>query len=128
MAKKKKKSAKKVKRPIRTPRKKTSVKKVIRRVPLKRKAPERKEERDDTAEIIKMLGGDVQRFSGKTVLLSGGAGFLGRQITALVKRLNAEVLSAPCTLFPSTTLLPATRRRIRKLVSATRTSSPSGPT
>ena len=53
---------------------------------------------DDTAEIIAMLGGDVQRFSGKTVLLSGGAGFLGRHITALVKRLNAEVLSAPCTL------------------------------
>ncbi len=53
---------------------------------------------DDTAEIIRKLGKDVHRFSGKTVLLSGGAGFLGRHITALVKRLNAEVLSEPCTL------------------------------
>lgn len=53
---------------------------------------------DDTAEIIKKLGKDVHRFSGKTVLLSGGAGFLGRHITALIKRLNAEVLAEPCTL------------------------------
>lgn len=53
---------------------------------------------DDTAEIIRLLGSDVERFAGKTVLLSGGAGFLGRHITALIKRLNAEVLSAPCTL------------------------------
>ena len=61
-------------------------------------APVQEKKRDDTAEIIGMLGDDVQRFSGKTVLLSGGAGFLGRHITALIKRLNAEVLSAPCTL------------------------------
>lgn len=53
---------------------------------------------DDTAEIITKLGRDVHRFSGKTVLLSGGAGFLGRHITALVKRLNADVLEKPCTL------------------------------
>ena len=53
---------------------------------------------DDTAEIIRKLGKDVHRFSGKTVLLSGGAGFLGRHITALMKRLNAEVLAEPCTL------------------------------
>ena len=58
----------------------------------------RREPIDDTAEIIKKLGRDVSRFSGKTILLSGGAGFLGRHITALIKRLNAEVLEEPCTL------------------------------
>lgn len=53
---------------------------------------------DDTAEIIRKLGKDVHRFSGKTILLTGGAGFLGRHITSLIKRLNAEVLEKPCTL------------------------------
>lgn len=64
----------------------------------KRQAPVHEKKRDDVAEMIEMLGRDVERFAGKTVLLSGGAGFLGRHITALIKRLNAEVLSAPCTL------------------------------
>lgn len=55
--------------------------------------------RDDVAEIIQNLGRDVHRFAGKTVLVSGGAGFLGRHITALIKRLNTEILTEnPCTL------------------------------
>lgn len=53
---------------------------------------------DDTGEIVRKLGKDAQRFSGKTILLTGGAGFLGRHITTLIRRLNEEVLKEPCTL------------------------------
>jgi UDP-glucuronate decarboxylase len=51
---------------------------------------------DDIGEMIEGLGNDVQRFAGKTVLISGGAGFLGRHFVSLFRRLNKEVLSAPC--------------------------------
>ena len=43
-----------------------------------------------------MIGEDVHRFAGKTVLISGGAGFLGRHFIAFFERLNSDVLSKPC--------------------------------
>jgi UDP-glucuronate decarboxylase len=51
---------------------------------------------DDVQDIIENLGADVHRFSGKTILLSGGAGFLGRHFIAVFRRLNKDVLTKPC--------------------------------
>jgi UDP-glucuronate decarboxylase len=51
---------------------------------------------DDIKAIVENLGADAHRFSGKTVLLSGGAGFLGRHFIAVFRRLNQEVLAKPC--------------------------------
>jgi UDP-glucuronate decarboxylase len=51
---------------------------------------------DDTKDIIDNLGADAHRFAGKTILLSGGAGFLGRHFIAVFRRLNKEVLARPC--------------------------------
>ena len=51
---------------------------------------------DDVKDIIDNLGADAHRFSGKTVLLSGGAGFLGRHFIAVFRRLNKDVLAKPC--------------------------------
>lgn len=51
---------------------------------------------DDLDEIIEGLGEEVERFAGKTVLIAGGAGFLGRHFVALFRRLNSNVLSRPC--------------------------------
>jgi len=51
---------------------------------------------DDVQEIIDRLGSDVQRFSGKTILLSGGAGFLGRHFVSVFRRLNRGILAKPC--------------------------------
>ena len=51
---------------------------------------------DDIAEVIAGLGKNVQRFAGKTLLISGGAGFLGRHFIAFFRRLNSDVLSTPC--------------------------------
>lgn len=52
--------------------------------------------RDDLKKIVETLGPDAHRFSGKTVLLSGGAGFLGRHFIALFRYLNKELLAEPC--------------------------------
>jgi UDP-glucuronate decarboxylase len=51
---------------------------------------------DDVATIIEDLGSEANRFSGKTILLAGGAGFLGRHFVSVFRRLNKEVLSKPC--------------------------------
>jgi UDP-glucuronate decarboxylase len=53
---------------------------------------------DDVKDIVDNLGADAHHFSGKTVLLSGGAGFLGRHFIAVFRRLNKEVLSRPCKI------------------------------
>jgi len=51
---------------------------------------------DDEKKIVENLGSDAHRFSGKTILLSGGAGFLGRHFIAVFRRLNKDVLAKPC--------------------------------
>src|SRR6185503_6687724 len=51
---------------------------------------------DDVQTIIENLGVDAHRFSGKTILLSGGAGFLGRHFIDVFRRLNKGILAKPC--------------------------------
>ncbi|OBK43394.1 NAD-dependent epimerase/dehydratase family protein [Mycobacterium sp. 1081908.1] len=51
--------------------------------------------RRDTEAIIQGLGADAHRLSGKTVLLSGGAGFLGKHFLRVFKRLNDTILEEP---------------------------------
>jgi UDP-glucuronate decarboxylase len=50
----------------------------------------------DVAEIAARLGARARKLSGKTVLIAGGAGFLGSYIVAVLERLNRTVLSKPC--------------------------------
>ena len=51
--------------------------------------------RSDIAEISARLRVNAQALSGKTVLLTGGRGFLGRYFTAIFAALNADVLEKP---------------------------------
>jgi UDP-glucuronate decarboxylase len=51
---------------------------------------------DDIRKTIEMIGEDAQRFAGKTILISGGAGFLGRHFVELFQHLNRDILSQPC--------------------------------
>ena len=53
---------------------------------------------DDVAQIADSVGDIAEDFAGKTVLLGGGRGFLGRYFTAVFDHLNRERLSRPCTL------------------------------
>lgn len=50
---------------------------------------------DDYADIVAALGGDNQAFAGKTVLLTGSQGFLGRLYQAYFAYLNEHVLEEP---------------------------------
>ena len=50
----------------------------------------------DVADITENLGGLVHRFAGKTVLIAGGGGFLGRHFLTVFAHLNKHILSTPC--------------------------------
>lgn len=50
----------------------------------------------DIDTIINSLGQSVKTFQGKTLLISGSAGFLGSYIMAVLERLNQKVFKKPC--------------------------------
>lgn len=52
----------------------------------------------DLDEVVARLGEGARGFEGKTVLLSGAGGFLGRNFTAIFARLNRDLLNTPCRL------------------------------
>lgn len=52
--------------------------------------------REDIQTIAKNLGKEALRFEGKTILLSGGAGFLGKYFVSLFGYLNDHVFKIPC--------------------------------
>lgn len=52
----------------------------------------------DIAEVAVRIDDDVQALGGKTVVLSGAAGFLGRYFVAAFAHLNARVLEQPVRL------------------------------
>lgn len=53
----------------------------------------------DIVEICTNLGDIATELAGKTVLLTGARGFLGRYFTEVFAHLNAHVLDKPCTVF-----------------------------
>ena len=53
---------------------------------------------EDIAAVANQLGAVAHDFSGKTLLLSGGRGFLGRYFTQVFLYLNQKVLASPCKL------------------------------
>jgi UDP-glucuronate decarboxylase len=52
----------------------------------------------DIEEIAGFMGEEVHAIAGKTLLMSGGCGFLGRYFTRLILYLNENVLAKPCRL------------------------------
>ena len=52
----------------------------------------------DIKEVAANLGEDAALFSGKTVLLTGARGFLGRYFVEVFAYLNSQVLEKPCTI------------------------------
>ncbi len=63
--------------------------------------------RSDIAEVVHGLGETVQAFSGKTVLMTGGRGFLGRYFTEAFLHLNEAVLKKPCRVLLLDNLITA---------------------
>lgn len=65
--------------------------------------------KSDIAEIAQLLGRAANEFSGKTVLLCGGRGFLGRYFMETFAYLNAHKLKKPCKLIVVDNLITAGR-------------------
>lgn len=61
----------------------------------------------DIQEICTELGDVANDFSGKTILLAGGRGFLGRYFTAVFNELNCTKLEKPCELIVLDNLITA---------------------
>ncbi|TSC72505.1 MAG: dTDP-D-glucose 4,6-dehydratase-like protein [Parcubacteria group bacterium Gr01-1014_38] len=51
---------------------------------------------EDLAAIAETIGSAAQELAGKTVLISGGAGFLGRYFLGVFAHLNRRTLGQPC--------------------------------
>src|SRR3989344_9154390 len=54
--------------------------------------------KEDIENIVKDIGELSRKFSGKTVLISGGAGFLGKYLVWTLDYLNKNVLEEPCKI------------------------------
>lgn len=54
--------------------------------------------KEDLARIAESLNGVSDKLNGKTVLITGGAGFLGKYIVFTLDYLNKKVLSEPCKI------------------------------
>lgn len=63
----------------------------------------------DVTEIAERIKGPAQDFAGKTVLLTGGRGFLGRYFMAVFEELNAKHLPEPVKLVALDNLITAGR-------------------
>lgn len=61
----------------------------------------------DIQEIAGALGEDAHAFAGKTALLTGGRGFLGRYFVEVIAYLNEQVLESPCKLIVLDNLITA---------------------
>lgn len=61
----------------------------------------------DLAEVARGLGEEAHAFAGKTVLMTGARGFLGRHFTEVFAYLNDHVLEKPCSFVGMDNLLTA---------------------
>ena len=52
----------------------------------------------DVQSVLRMIGNDVQHFSGKRIIASGTSGFLGQWFLRVIGQLNESVLTKPCEL------------------------------
>lgn len=66
----------------------------------------------DIRSIIKGIAKEVRRLEGKTLLISGGAGFLGSYIIATIYQLNKKVLRNPCKVISIDNFITGKKRRI----------------
>lgn len=69
----------------------------------------------DVQEILESIKSDVRKLEGKTILISGGAGFLGSYILAAINELNRQVLKKKCEVIVVDNYLTGKSSRIEKL-------------
>lgn len=68
--------------------------------------------RQDIQRIIKVIRGEYTDLEGKTLLISGGAGFLGSYIIGTIYELNKKKLKKPCRVISIDNFITGKKRRI----------------
>lgn len=68
--------------------------------------------KEDTHFIAEALKKDAKQLEGKTLLISGGAGFIGSYILATIHELNNKYLSKPCRVISIDNFITGRKRRI----------------
>src|SRR3989338_7420774 len=67
---------------------------------------------EDVAQIISGIGESVHKLSGKTLLITGGAGFLGNYFLDVIQCLNETILEKPCKMISVDNFLTGLSYRI----------------
>ena len=62
---------------------------------------------EDINEVVERIKGPAQDFAGKTILLTGGRGFLGRYFMEVFDKLNQDILEKPAQLIVLDNLITA---------------------
>lgn len=68
--------------------------------------------KQDIEKIAKTLGIEAKKLEGKTLLISGGAGFIGSYILATIAHLNKKHFSKPCRVISIDNFITGRKRRI----------------
>lgn len=68
--------------------------------------------KEDIHLIAEAIKKDAKKFEGKTLLISGGAGFIGSYILATIHELNNKHLSKPCRVISIDNFITGRKRRI----------------
>jgi UDP-glucuronate decarboxylase len=68
----------------------------------------------DVDQVVSRLGETAQAFNGKTVLITGGRGFLGRYFVAVFARLNESVLKEPVKVIALDNLITSRQASVRE--------------
>ena len=69
---------------------------------------------EDISNVAKDIGKDSKKFSGKTVLITGGAGFLGNHFIGVLDFLNKNVLDKPCRIISVDNFITGIRHNIEE--------------
>ena len=64
----------------------------------------------DIETVIASLGAEAKALEGKTVLISGGSGFLGSHFLAVLARLNKTIFKKPCKVITLDNYVTGTRK------------------
>jgi len=57
---------------------------------------------EDIRAVVELVGGDFTRLSGKSLLITGGTGFIGRYLLETLMYVNDRLLSQPCRVYATT--------------------------
>lgn len=68
--------------------------------------------KEDVRLIAETIKKDAKKLEGKTLLISGGAGFIGSYILATIHELNNKYLSKPCRVISIDNFITGRKRRI----------------